>query len=79
MYAILFHAHQKINRTSRRHLRKLLPADAFFPGSRSIMHFEGRMGPDAAKLKKQHGDQPWHFLNPFNEADDEIDGLIDDH
>jgi hypothetical protein len=79
LYAIVFHAHQKINRTARRHLQKLLGPGQFFPGARSIMHFEGKNGPDAAKLKKQHQDQPWHFVDPFNEDDDELNQLIGQH
>ncbi|HET7320088.1 MAG TPA: hypothetical protein VFI84_00705 [Candidatus Saccharimonadales bacterium] len=79
MYAIVFHAHQKINRTSRRHLQKLLGDNQFFPSARSIMHFEGKNGPDAAKLKKQHQDQPWHFVDPFNDEDDQLNQLIEQH
>lgn len=79
MYAIIFHAHQKINRTARRHLRRMLQPEVFFPGTRSIMHFEGQNGPDASKLKKQHQDQPWHFVDPFNDADDAINHLIEAH
>ena len=79
MYAIVFHAHQKINRTARKHLRSLLAPDAFFPSTRSIMHFEGQKGPDASKLKKQDQDQPWHFVDPFNESDDVLSLLIKEH
>lgn len=79
MYAIVFHAHQKIDRTARRHLRQLLAGDVFFPGSRSIVYFEGRKGPDAAKLKKTPQDQPWHFVDPYDDSDNELNRLIDLH
>lgn len=79
MYAIVFHAHQKINRTARQHLRQLLGSEVFFPSTSSIMHFEGKNGPDASKLKKQHQDQPWHFVDPFNDNDDELSHLIESH
>jgi hypothetical protein len=79
LYAIILHAHQKVNRVARRHLRQLLEPEVFFPGSRSIMHFEGKNGPDASKLKKLHGDQPWHFMDPFDEADESLCRLIEEH
>lgn len=80
MYAVLLHAHQKIDRVAYRHLRSLLVAPVFFPELDSILHFEGRNGPDAAKLKKQVGhNQPWHFINPFDDADTDLYHHIDDH
>lgn len=79
MYAIVLHAHQKINKTARRHLRQLLDPAAFFPGAKSIMHFEGSNGPDASKLKKQNQDQPWHFVDPFDDSDGELNRLIELH
>ncbi len=80
MYAIVFHAHQKLDRVSRRHLRRYIPKGAFFPGSVQITHFEGGRGPDNAKLKRQiQGEQPWHFIDPFNPDDNELHGLLDEH
>ena len=79
MYAIVFHAHQKINRVAYRHLKHLHP-DGYFPSIRQILHFEGRNGPDATKLKKPGpGEQPWHFVDPFNLDDVELHQLIDGH
>ncbi len=79
MYAIVFHAHQKINRVAYRHLKRLQP-DGYFPGIRQILHFEGRNGPDATKLKKPGpGEQPWHFVDPLNLDDVELHHLIDGH
>lgn len=80
MYAIVFHAHQKLDRTARRHLRRYLPKGAFFPRSVEITHFEAGRGPDNAKLKRQlHGEQPWHFIDPFNPDDTELHELIATH
>ncbi|HVX56156.1 MAG TPA: hypothetical protein VHA37_00340 [Candidatus Saccharimonadales bacterium] len=80
MYAIVFHAHQKLDRTARRHLRRYLPKRSFFPTSVQITHFEGGRGPDNAKLKRQiNGEQPWHFVDPFNPDDTELHDLITTH
>lgn len=80
MYAILFHAHQKLDRVAHRHLRQLVAVPSFFPSIESIIHFEGANGPDAAKLKKQtDGTQPWHFLDPFDISDTELQHQIAHH
>lgn len=79
MYAIVFHAHQKINRTARRHLRQLIVPGIFFPGAKSIMHFEGQNGPDATKLKKKLQEQPWHFFDPYNSHDHKLTNVINGH
>ena len=79
MYAIIFHAHQKINRVAYRHLKHLQPA-AYFPNIRQILQFEGRHGPDASQLKKPGlSEQPWHFVDPLNLEDVDLHGLIDGH
>jgi hypothetical protein len=80
MYAIVFHAHQKLDRTARRHLRRYIPKDGFFPSSVQILHFEGNRGPDSAPLKRDsRGEQPWHFIDPFNPDDTELHELIGTH
>jgi hypothetical protein len=79
MYAIVFHAHQKLDRTARRHLKRYIPKDSFFPSGVQILHFEGGRGPDNAKLKRTHGEQPWHFIDPFNPDDTELHELIGVH
>jgi hypothetical protein len=80
MYAIVFHAHQKLDRVARRHLKRYISQDSFFPSSVQITHFEGGRGPDNAKLKRQiHGEQPWHFIDPFNPNDTELHELIGTH
>lgn len=81
MYAIFFHGHQKIDRIARKHLTKLLGEhDAQYPSMRKILHFEGKRGPDAARLKKSSvHEQPWHFVNPFDPYDKGLAELIEDH
>ncbi|HEX8182346.1 MAG TPA: hypothetical protein VF575_01975 [Candidatus Saccharimonadales bacterium] len=80
MYAVFLHAHQKIDKVAYRHLLSLHDKDVFFPALPQIIHFEGRNGPDAAKLKnKENVEQPWHFIDPFDEADTSLHYLISDH
>ncbi len=80
MYAIIFHAHQKLDRVAYRHLRAVLPSGSFFPSIRQIVHFEGKHGPDATKLKGPHqDDQPWHFIDPFDTSDTQLHDQIRRH
>lgn len=80
MYALIFHAHQKLDRVAYRHLKTLLPPDSFFPQLATVLHFEGPNGPDAPKLKKhEHVEQPWHFIDPLDITDTLLHGLIDGH
>lgn len=80
MYAVFLHAHQKIDRTAHRHLRKLGGGSAFFPKLKDIYHFEGKNGPDSTKLKnKENVEQPWHFIDPLDIEDTELHRYIDDH
>src|SRR3954454_7661146 len=80
MYAIIFHAHQKLDRVARRHLKRALPADSFFPSIKQILHFEAEQGPDSVKLKQQNKvEQPWHFVDPFNASDTELHQQIRHH
>lgn len=80
MYAILLHGHQKLDRVARRHLTTLLGSDDHrFPNSKHILHFEGKRGPDAPRLKKRAGESPWHFIDPHREEDRELIGLIEQH
>jgi hypothetical protein len=72
-------AHQKIDRAACRHVKLLLPAATPFPGIRAILHFEGGNGPDAIKRKSPAHDEPWHYFNPFDETDDQLLSLIQDH
>jgi hypothetical protein len=80
MYAIVFHAHQKLDRAAHRHLIDLLPEDSFFPSIRQILKFEAGHGPDSAKLKRHDkSEQPWHFIDPFDEKDTALDKQIQKH
>lgn len=79
MYAIVFHAHQKLDRVARRHLRQLT-SDCYFPPIRQILRFEAGHGPDRVHLKREReGGQPWHFVDPHDEADTSIDLEIQHH
>jgi len=80
MYAVFLHAHQKIDRVAFKHLKTLLEPDVFFPPLSKILHFEGKRGPDSTKLKnKENVEQPWHFIDPFDDADTDLHVLIRDH
>lgn len=72
-------AHQKIDRVARKHLAKLLPEDTVFPRTKNILHFEGKNGPDAIKVKSPAKDEPWHYFNPFDESDLQLLELIETH
>jgi hypothetical protein len=74
----LLGAHQKIDRLARRNLERLAPHSRF-PGTRSILHFEGRHGPDAIKRKSPAKDEPWHYLKPFDLDDTQLIKLIERH
>jgi hypothetical protein len=79
MYAVVFHAHQKIDKVAYKHLLSISP-EVFFPDIRQILHFEGINGPDSTKLKRpESGDQPWHFINPLDESDTKLEKLIITH
>ncbi len=79
MHAIIFHAHQKLDRVSRKHLAELLPT-AFFPTRKQILHFEAGHGPDGARLKRQQrSDQPWHFIDLEDASDTELAQQIKYH
>ncbi len=71
-------AHQKIDRTARRHLQQLAPA-CNFPKIKTILHFEGNNGPDGIKRKSPAKGEPWHYIQPFDMKDDGILKIISDH
>jgi hypothetical protein len=72
-------AHQKIDRVARRHLKSALPANVQFPAIKSILHFEGKHGPDGIKSKSPAREEPWHYIDPTDHADTQLLELIDDH
>ena len=71
--------HQKIDRAARHTLDKHIKKSLKFPGIRSILHFEGKNGPDGLKLKGSKIDNPWHFINPANPDDHALIVMINDH
>jgi len=71
--------HQKIDRVARKHLKKLAPSSTVFPPTKLILHFEGREGPDGIKRKSPSKDEPWHYLNPFDDNDTQLMELIQSH
>lgn len=73
-----FGAHQKIDRTARRHLEQLVP-DASFPGRKNILKFEGMDGPDGIKRKTPAKDEPWHYFDPEDANDTQLLQIISGH
>lgn len=71
--------HQKIDRISRRNLGMIPGVGKEFPSIRAILHFEGNNGPDGIKRKSPSRDEPWHFIDPTNEKDRALVGMISDH
>ena len=71
-----FGAHQKIDRVAREHLESLLTKGQVFPSRKQIIRFEGMDGPDGIKRKTPGQDEPWHYIDPTNEADRDIIGLL---
>lgn len=71
-------AHQKIDRVAHKALSVRLPA-IYFPPIKSILHFEGKNGPDGIKSKSPGEDEPWHFWNPVDENDTQLLDTIDGH
>lgn len=74
----LLGAHQKIDRVARRNLTKLLPSSNM-PSISRILHFEGGNGPDAMKRKSPSKDEPWHFIQPFDDQDTQLIDSIKQH
>ncbi len=75
----LLGAHQKIDRVAHRQLLELLDADQAFPAIRDILRFEGKNGPDGIKRKSPAQNEPWHYINPFDENDSELHRIIRGH
>jgi hypothetical protein len=81
MYAVVLHAHQKIDRVAYRHVRQLAGSVETWPNLKNILHFEGKRGPDASKLKNnpEAGELPWHFFDPFDASDEDLKQVIQYH
>lgn len=71
--------HQKIDRVSRRHLKRLVTRNTFFPTISKILHFEGINGPDGIKRKSPSKDEPWHYIDPTKPDDHELLIIINNH
>lgn len=72
-------AHQRIDRVAKKHLIHHIGRASFFPSIKTILHFEGKNGPDGVKSKSPGVDEPWHFINPDAGADDPLITTITDH
>lgn len=72
-------AHQKIDRVARKRLAKLVPNAAEFPSIKDILHFEGLNGPDGIKRKSPGKNEPWHYVDPFDETDTQLSAILSDH
>ncbi len=71
-------AHQKIDRIARKHLEDLIPGSSF-PLISDILHFEGDNGPDSIKRKSPAINEPWHFIQPFDNKDTQLIDAIENH
>jgi len=71
--------HQRIDRVAKRHLIHRVGHSVFFPSIKTILHFEGKNGPDGIKSKSPSVDEPWHFIHPEAGEDDPLVQTIRDH
>lgn len=71
--------HQKIDRAARRYLKHYLKNHDYFPGIKSILHFEGNNGPDGLKRKNPAIDKTWYFINPEKNDEYELLVIINNH
>lgn len=71
--------HQRIDRVAKRHLVHHIGTHSFFPSIKTILHFEGKNGPDGIKSKSPSIDEPWHYISPSAGMDDPLITIINDH
>jgi len=71
--------HQRIDRVAKRHLIHHIGYKTFFPTIKTILHFEGKNGPDGIKSKSPSHDEPWHYIGPDAGLDDPLITIITDH
>jgi len=71
--------HQRIDRVAKKHLIHHIGRTPFFPTIKTILHFEGKNGPDGIKSKSPSVDEPWHFISPEAASDDPLVTVIEDH
>ncbi len=75
----LLGTHQKIDRAARANVAMLLKNPGQFPDHRQILQFEGLNGPDGIKRKSPAHNEPWHYFDPFDNADIKLFEILDDH
>ncbi len=75
----LLGTHQKIDRIARKQLMRLVPELSGFPPIKRILHYEGKNGPDAIKRKSPARNEPWHFINPYDDKDMLLLEIIQEH
>lgn len=71
--------HQRIDRVAKRHLIHHIGITPFFPSIKTILHFEGKNGPDGIKSKSPSVDEPWHYISPKAGEDDPLIEIIRNH
>lgn len=71
--------HQRINRVAKKHLIHKIGRTPFFPTIKTILHFEGKNGPDGIKSKSPSVDEPWHFIAPESGLSDPLITQITNH
>jgi len=71
--------HQKIDRLSRRQLNRVAPGSEHFPTIKQILQFEGLNGPDGIKRKSPGHNEPWHYVDPFDANDTQLNDILIDH
>lgn len=71
--------HQRIDRVAKKHLVHHIGRTPFFPTIKTILHFEGKNGPDGIKSKSPSVDEPWHFISPNATTNDPLVKTIEDH
>jgi hypothetical protein len=72
-------AHQRIDRVAKKHLIHHIGRTPFFPTIKTILHFEGKNGPDGIKSKSPSVDEPAHYISPTAGIDDPLVIMIQDH
>ena len=72
-------AHQKLDRIAHKYTKRALERSDYFPELKHILLFEGRNGPDGIKMKSPGSDEPWHYLNPFNEQNEHFNENVSYH
>lgn len=75
----LIGTHQKVDRLARDNLKKLGLQNNDFPTKKLILRFEGRNGPDGIKTKSPAQNEPWHYIDPFDDSDTQLLDIISEH